>query len=89
MTIVHRIELIKLKLQVKSLASRQFRQDLAQRETEMTGSILNKLRDLVKEIGEKKGYDLVVEKSQDVVLYAKSLEDLTKEVIDVYNKRNK
>jgi outer membrane protein len=67
----------------------EFRQNLATREAELTGKILQKLKDIVADIGAKKDYDLVVEKSQDVVLYAKSKDDITEEVITIYNKKNK
>ncbi|OGP13727.1 MAG: hypothetical protein A2053_03725 [Deltaproteobacteria bacterium GWA2_50_8] len=67
----------------------EFRQELATREAQATGEILKKLRDLVADLGEKRNYDLIVEKSQDLVLYAKTRDDLTQEVISLFNKMNK
>ena len=67
----------------------QYRQEMATRETEATGKILERLRALVADVGKKEGYDLIVEKSQDVVLYSKSKDDLTSKVITLYNKKNK
>lgn len=69
----------------KSMAS--YRDDLVAKEAKMTGQILENLRKIVKEIGDKEGFALVVETSQDAVLYVQAKEDLTKRVISLYNQR--
>ncbi len=60
--------------------------ELANREAESTGEILGALRKVVEEIGAKRGYSMILEKSQNVVLFSPADADLTAEVIDIYNK---
>lgn len=66
-----------------------YRQEIAQKEAQLTVSIIKNLRVLCEEIGKKEGYDLIVETSQDAVLYAQSKDDITTRVIQDYNKRYK
>lgn len=66
-----------------------YRQEITQKEAQYTAVILENLRKICREIGQKEGYTLVVETSQDAVLYANSKEDLTKRVIAQYNKQYK
>ncbi len=68
----------------KSMAG--YRDELVSKEGKMTAQILQNLKKLVADMGSKEGYTLIVETSQDAVLYAKSNEDLTKRVITEYNK---
>lgn len=63
-----------------------FRKEMEMRETSLTQKILKRLRDIVGEIGAEEGYVLILEKSQDVVLYAPSSEDLTDRVIAAYDR---
>lgn len=69
----------------KSMAG--YRDELVSKEAKMTGQILQNLRKLVQDIGQKEGYTLIVETSQDAVLYAQAKEDLTGRVISVYNQK--
>jgi outer membrane protein len=69
----------------KSMAT--YRDDLVQKEAKMTGQILENLKKVVAEVAQKEGFDLVVETSQDAVLYAKAKEDLTSRLISLYNQR--
>lgn len=62
-----------------------FKQEMAQKEASLTAGLLDKLRGLVKDIGNKEGYTMILEKSQDVVLYAPSINDLTDRVIKLCN----
>jgi len=64
----------------------QYRDEMAKREMEATGKILNKLRDIVREIGQAEGYTMILEKSQDVVIYSPAGADLTSRVIKQFNK---
>lgn len=64
-----------------------YRQDLATKEAKMTGLIIQNLRQIVGEIGKQEKFTLVVEKSQDAVVYAESQDDLTDRVISIYNKK--
>lgn len=64
----------------------QYREEMAKRELEATGKILTKLRDIVRKIGRKEGYTMILEKSQDVVIYSPNGADLTSRVIKQFNK---
>ncbi len=64
-----------------------FREELMRREGKMTGQILDNLKQITAEVGQKEGFSLIVETSQDAVLYAKSKEDLTARLITLYNQR--
>lgn len=69
----------------KSMAS--YRDELVTKEAKMTGQILKNLKTLVAEVGQKEGFTLIVETSQDAVLYAQVKEDLTTKVVSLYNQR--
>jgi len=62
-----------------------FRREMSEREAHLTEEILERLRKIVKSIGEKEGYTLILEKSQDLVIYTPAAEDLTDRVIKEYN----
>ncbi len=66
-----------------------FRMELQQKEADYTGNILNSLRQIVQEIGNKDKYTLIFEKGQDVVLFAPTANDLTGQIISTYNSRPK
>ncbi|MBI2981657.1 MAG: OmpH family outer membrane protein [Deltaproteobacteria bacterium] len=66
-----------------------YRNDISEREAQFTGEIIKNLREICAEIGKKEGYALIVENSQNAVLYAESQENLTNRVVDLYNKRFK
>lgn len=66
-----------------------YRNEIAQREAQFTASIIKNLKEICGELGKKEGYALVVETSQNAVLYAESQEDLTDRVVGLYNKRFK
>jgi Skp family chaperone for outer membrane proteins len=63
-----------------------FKREMANREDQLTEDILKRLRSIVKDIGDSEGYALILEKSQEVVLYAPSARDLTDRVISEYNR---
>lgn len=73
-----------LELQQKAGA---FQKDMLQRESEMSNKILGRLKAIVEEIGRKGNYTLVIETSNDPILYVQSKEDLTAQVIKEYNKK--
>lgn len=64
-----------------------YQKELVGRESKLTSQILQNLRGIVGEIGQKEKFTLIVENSQDAVLYAESTEDLTDRIISLYNKR--
>lgn len=61
-------------------------QELSQKEAEATKKIFDKMGDIIQKIGKEKGYDLILEKNESRVLYAKSGMDLTDELIRRFNK---
>jgi outer membrane protein len=63
----------------------EFQQEMSERETQLTDEILKRLKNIVQSIGDKEGYSLILEKSQELVLYAPTAEDLTDRVIRQYN----
>lgn len=65
----------------------EFQQEMVKRESELSNKILTRLTEIVEGIGKRDGYTLIVEKSNDPVLYVESKDDLTDQVIKVYNKK--
>lgn len=59
--------------------------DVKQRESDLTDGILKGLRAVVKKIGQKEGYTMIVENAEGIILYSKKSLDLTNEVIKQYN----
>ncbi len=53
----------------------------------MSSTMADQIRGIIAEIGKQDKFTLVVEKSQDAVLYAEASEDLTDRVVSIYNKR--
>ena len=66
-----------------------FKAEMAAKESHLTSEILDRLRRVVLDIGRKDGYDLILEKSQDVVLYSPDGYDLTDRVIREYNRKRR
>jgi len=62
-----------------------YRDELVAKEGKMTSEILQNMKTLVAEVAQKEGYTLVLESSQDAVLFAKAKEDLTQRMIGMYN----
>lgn len=65
----------------------EYQQEMVVQEKELSGTILNKLKEIVAEVGKAEGYTLIVEKSGDPVLYVESKDDLTSRVVGLYNKK--
>lgn len=63
-----------------------FQRDMSEREARLTDEILKRIRQIVSDIGDKEGYALILEKSQEVVLYSPNASDLTGRVIQEYNR---
>jgi outer membrane protein len=66
-----------------------FRREMSEREAHLTKEILGRLRKTVQSIGERDGYSLILEKSQELVIYTPAAEDLTDIVIKEYNRGTK
>ena len=62
-----------------------FNEEMRNRENYLTKAILSRLKKLVADIGRRKGYSIILEKSQSVVLYAPTTDDITNEVVKEYN----
>jgi outer membrane protein len=62
-----------------------FRQEMESREDNLTKEVLDKLKGIVREIGAEEGYSLILETSQEVVVYAPPNSDLTDRVIATYD----
>lgn len=63
-----------------------FRAEMSEKERQYTQEILDRLRQIVRDIGRDEGFDLILERSQDVVLYAPEGRDLTERVIAIYDR---
>jgi len=60
-------------------------QEIATREQELIGGILKKMETILQAIGKEQGYEHILNKSNQTVLYSKASLDLTNEVIRRYN----
>lgn len=60
--------------------------EIQQKEQELTEPLLKKMRGIIGEIAKKKSYSLVLERSQNAVLFSLEQDDLTEEVIGTFNK---
>lgn len=65
----------------------QYGDDLNKKKQDTEAKIIDDLRDVVEELAKKKGYTYVFERSVGGLLYAPPQDDLTDEVIKVYNKQ--
>lgn len=62
--------------------------DIQARERSLTEPIVNKLKDIVEHIGNEKGYTLILEKTENNVLFLQKKDDLTDDVIKAFNKKH-
>jgi outer membrane protein len=59
--------------------------EIQKKEQEMSEPIIQKIREKVSEIAKKKGYDLVLEKNENLVIYSLDKDDITEEVMKSLN----
>jgi outer membrane protein len=59
--------------------------DVKKKETELTGSILKELRDVVEKIGKDEGYSLILENVEGIILFSRKDLDMTDKVIKNFN----
>ena len=64
-------------------------QEIQAKEHELTQPIIFKLRTVIGDVAKSHGYTVVLEKSENTVLYSLDKDDLTEEVISAFNKANK
>ena len=58
---------------------------LQRQNAQLVGDLIKKIRKAVKEVGEEKGFTLILEKGDKAVLYADSAIDITGEVVKKFN----
>lgn len=61
--------------------------EIQKRERELTQPIVKKLRTIIDDIAKKDGYTMILERSENSVLWAQKDLDLTERVIQEFNKR--
>jgi outer membrane protein len=75
--------------EVKSLDFKRkyedFQRDLKRTDSELTSGIVEQLYGIVAEIGQQKGYTMVLETSSGALLYSDKSVDITDEVIKLHN----
>lgn len=63
----------------------QFQKELSAKENELTKDILARMEIIVRRIGQKEGYSLILDRNEAGVVYVPSTNDLTDLVIQKYN----
>ena len=66
--------------------SQKFQLEIQKKQMEATRPIIAKLQKQIEILAEKKGFDLILNKGPDNVLWAKDSIDITKDVISMYEK---
>ncbi len=61
--------------------------DVKKKESELTGSIIKDLRDVVEKIGHDEGYSLILENVEGIILYSRKDLDITEKVVKIYNEK--
>ena len=67
---------------------RQLQQELGGRERELMNALLEKMKQVVREIAEAEGFTFILEKNQAGIMYAPSSLDVTNELVRKYNARH-
>jgi outer membrane protein len=62
--------------------------EIQNRERQLTEPIILKLKGIVEDLGNKRGYTIILEKNENNVLFSQPKDDLTEEVIGLFNKKN-
>ena len=63
--------------------------DIQKREQELTEPLITRMRDVIRKLAQDKGYSVVLEKNENMVLFSLDRDDLTQEVIQIFDKNNK
>lgn len=61
--------------------------ELQKKDQELTGKIIQDLQSIIKEVGDRDGFTLILELGSSPVLYFKKSADITDDVLSVYNGR--
>lgn len=62
---------------------------LRRRNGQILGELVKDLRKAVEQVGQQRGYSIILEKSSDAVLYVDKQHDITTEVVKVYDAQTK
>lgn len=62
-----------------------YQEEMRRKDAELSEKILRKLVEIIEALGEKKGFDLIFEKTQSAVLYKSKKVDITDDVIQMAN----
>ena len=62
---------------------------LAEKEEKLTEPIVENIRAIISEYSKEKGYEVVIDLSRGAVFFASKKNDITKEILDIYNKKHK
>lgn len=60
--------------------------EIQQKEHQLTEPIISRLKSIVGEMAKTKGYTIVLEKNENMVLFSQEKDDMTEQVISAYNK---
>lgn len=63
----------------------EYQRELAKKEAELTKGILARMQDILKRIGQAEGYEMIVERNEGGVTWARSDLDVTDRLIQTYN----
>lgn len=63
----------------------QFQMELQKKEADLISPIIGNMRDMIKDLANKKGYNVVLDKNENSVLFSNDKDDMTQELIDSYN----
>lgn len=69
--------------------TKDIQEELQQKDAEYTRQILEELVKVIREVGNKEGYTLILEQTESSVLYADEKIDMTEKVIKAYDARKK
>lgn len=72
-----------MKFQEKTARSQQ---EIQQKEQQLTEPIINKLRGTISKLAKDKGYSMVLERNENMVLFSQEQDDLTDAVVKAFNK---
>ena len=70
-------------------SAQQSQDELQSKERSLTQPIISRLRSIIAEVAKKKNYSIVLERNENFVLYSEEKDDLTAEVIAIFDKGGK
>jgi outer membrane protein len=74
-------------MKFQELTSRS-QSEIQQKEQELTGPILTRIRGIITDLAKQKGYSVILEKNENTVLFSKDSDDLTTDVVTAFNKKS-